>query len=84
MGCLALWALRVPMNEEGKKESGVAGRKAWSSGWTNSGRVWVLAPHMGLSLLTAGNSCWVGLEIHLTKFSCPSSKHDPVPEPLFL
>lgn len=29
--------------------------------------------HMGLSLLTAGNSWWVGLEIHLSNFSCPSS-----------
>lgn len=44
----------------------------------------VLAPHVGLPLLVSGNSCWVGLEIHLINFSCPSSKHDPVPEPLFL
>lgn len=43
----------------------------------------VLAPHTGLLLLAVGNSWWVGLKIHLTNFSCPSSKHDPVPEPLF-
>lgn len=76
----------MPMNHEEKKESGVAGRKVWRCG-TQAGPiqvVWVLVPHMGLSLFTTGNSCWVGLEIDLTNFSCPSSKHDPVSEPLFL